>query len=93
MLKNISASIVALVTEEGTSSFLLLLYSFRPYLFCLPHGKTELPTIDDMQCSGAHHVDFRSATKDDPDWLVQQRRQEVDIIHSWIDEYYADLRS
>ncbi|KAF8033787.1 hypothetical protein BT93_C0140 [Corymbia citriodora subsp. variegata] len=57
VLKNISASIVALVTEEG-----------------------------------AHHVDFRFATKDDPNWLVEQRRQEVDIIQSWIDEYYADLR-
>ncbi|XP_010047139.2 lysosomal Pro-X carboxypeptidase [Eucalyptus grandis] len=58
VLKNISASIVALVTEEG-----------------------------------AHHVDFRFATKDDPNWLVEQRKQEVDIIQSWIDEYYADLRS
>ena len=38
-------------------------------------------------CSGAHHLDFRSATKDDPDWVVEQRRQEVEIIHGWIDQY------
>ncbi|OAY31800.1 lysosomal Pro-X carboxypeptidase isoform X1 [Manihot esculenta] len=41
---------------------------------------------------GAHHVDFRSATKDDPDWLKEQRRQEVDIIKRWIHDYYADLK-
>ncbi|KAK6944380.1 Peptidase S28 [Dillenia turbinata] len=57
VLKNISSSIVALVTEKG-----------------------------------AHHLDFRSATKDDPKWLIEQRRQEVEIIQGWIDEYNADLR-
>lgn len=57
VLKNISASIIALVTEKG-----------------------------------AHHVDFRSATKEDPDWLIEQRRQEVEIIHKWIHEYYMDLK-
>ncbi|KAF5742068.1 lysosomal Pro-X carboxypeptidase isoform X1 [Tripterygium wilfordii] len=41
---------------------------------------------------GAHHVDLRAATKDDPDWLVDVRKQEVEIIKSWIDEYYADLK-
>ncbi|KAI4379340.1 hypothetical protein MLD38_005654 [Melastoma candidum] len=57
VLKSISASIVALVTEKG-----------------------------------AHHVDFRSATKDDPDWLINQRKQEVEIIQGWLDQYYADLK-
>ncbi|KAJ4958393.1 hypothetical protein NE237_025504 [Protea cynaroides] len=56
VLKNISGSIIALVTEKG-----------------------------------AHHVDFRSARKDDPDWLVEQRRQEVEIIQSWIDDYYSEF--
>ncbi|XP_043699102.1 lysosomal Pro-X carboxypeptidase isoform X1 [Telopea speciosissima] len=56
VLKNISGSIVALVTEKG-----------------------------------AHHVDFRFAKKDDPDWLVEQRRQEIGIIQRWIDDYYADF--
>uniref|UniRef100_A0A0E0LE05 Lysosomal Pro-X carboxypeptidase n=1 Tax=Oryza punctata TaxID=4537 RepID=A0A0E0LE05_ORYPU len=56
VLKNISSSIIALVTEKG-----------------------------------AHHLDFRSATKDDPDWVVEQRRQEVEIIQGWIDLYNEDL--
>jgi lysosomal Pro-X carboxypeptidase len=41
---------------------------------------------------GAHHVDFRSATKDDPEWLKELRRQEVEIIQGWIDQYYPDLK-
>ncbi|KAF0902847.1 hypothetical protein E2562_019156 [Oryza meyeriana var. granulata] len=56
VLKNISSSIIALVTEKG-----------------------------------AHHLDFRSATKDDPDWVVEQRRQEVEIIQGWIDQYNEDI--
>ncbi|KAM0930447.1 hypothetical protein ACQ4PT_001122 [Festuca glaucescens] len=55
VLKNISSSIIALVTEEG-----------------------------------AHHLDFRSSTKEDPDWVVEQRRQEVEIIQGWIDQYNQD---
>ncbi|KAE8675817.1 Alpha/beta-Hydrolases superfamily protein isoform 2 [Hibiscus syriacus] len=57
VLRNISASIIALVTEQG-----------------------------------AHHVDFRATTKDDPDWLLELRRQEVEIIQKWLQEYYLDLR-
>jgi lysosomal Pro-X carboxypeptidase len=57
VLKNISSSIVALVTKKG-----------------------------------AHHADLRAATKDDPEWLKEQRRQEVAIIEKWISEYYRDLR-
>ncbi|KAJ3679173.1 hypothetical protein LUZ60_017184 [Juncus effusus] len=56
VLKNISSSIIALVTEQG-----------------------------------AHHLDLRFATKDDPDWLVQQRNQEIEIIQGWINQYYQDL--
>ncbi|VAI93021.1 unnamed protein product [Triticum turgidum subsp. durum] len=56
VLKKISSSIIALVTEKG-----------------------------------AHHLDLRSATKDDPDWVVEQRRQEVEIIHGWIDQYNKDI--
>ena len=41
--------------------------------------------------AGAHHTDLRAATKDDPEWLKQQRRQEVAIIEKWISEYYSDL--
>ncbi|CAN7070242.1 unnamed protein product [Brassica oleracea var. botrytis] len=57
VLKNISSSIIALVTRKA----------------------------------GAHHTDLRAATKDDPEWLKQQRRQEVAIIEKWISEYYNDL--
>nr|XP_016457960.1 PREDICTED: lysosomal Pro-X carboxypeptidase-like isoform X2 [Nicotiana tabacum] len=57
VLKNISASIVALVTQKG-----------------------------------AHHVDFRSETKNDPGWLIMQRKQEVAIIQKWLEEYYRDLK-
>jgi len=42
--------------------------------------------------SGAHHLDFRSATKDDPKWLVDQRKREMEIIQSWIDQYHTDLK-
>ncbi|CAA6672264.1 unnamed protein product [Spirodela intermedia] len=52
VLRNISATVVALVTEKG-----------------------------------AHHVDFRSATEGDPEWLTQLRSQEVGILQKWIDEY------
>ncbi|RWR91112.1 lysosomal Pro-X carboxypeptidase isoform X2 [Cinnamomum micranthum f. kanehirae] len=54
VLRNISSTIVALVTEKG-----------------------------------AHHVDLRYSTKEDPDWLIEQRRKEVEIIQRWIDEYHA----
>ncbi|KAL2502509.1 alpha/beta-hydrolase superfamily protein [Forsythia ovata] len=57
VLKNISSSIVALVTEKG-----------------------------------AHHADLRSATSKDPDWLVNQRKQEVEIIQKWISEYNLDMK-
>ncbi|XP_020578110.1 lysosomal Pro-X carboxypeptidase [Phalaenopsis equestris] len=39
---------------------------------------------------GAHHLDFRSATKEDPTWLIEQRKEEVEIIKSWIDRYKGD---
>ncbi|XP_020103296.1 lysosomal Pro-X carboxypeptidase [Ananas comosus] len=58
VLKNISSSITALVTEKG-----------------------------------AHHLDFRFATKEDPEWVKEQRRQEVEIIQSWIDQYRRDYES
>ncbi|KAK9749852.1 hypothetical protein RND81_02G155200 [Saponaria officinalis] len=36
---------------------------------------------------GAHHLDLRSSTPEDPDWLVQQRESEVRLIQGWIDDY------
>ncbi|KAH9660417.1 prolylcarboxypeptidase-like protein [Citrus sinensis] len=29
----------------------------------------------------------------DPDWLVMQRKAEVEIIEGWISKYYADLKA
>ncbi|KAL5060325.1 hypothetical protein RYX36_031929 [Vicia faba] len=40
---------------------------------------------------GAHHVDLRFSTKEDPEWLKDVRKQEVKIIASWISQYYQDL--
>ncbi|KAK1323785.1 hypothetical protein QJS10_CPA02g00036 [Acorus calamus] len=39
---------------------------------------------------GAHHIDLRASTKDDPDWLIEQRETEIQIIKQWIDEYHQE---
>ncbi|XP_045802764.1 lysosomal Pro-X carboxypeptidase-like [Trifolium pratense] len=41
--------------------------------------------------NGTHCMDLESANENDPEWLVYQRKKEVDIIHGWIRQYYADL--
>ncbi|XP_075501392.1 uncharacterized protein LOC142539670 [Primulina tabacum] len=42
---------------------------------------------------GAHHLDLRPATADDPDWLVEQREAEVGLIRDWLDEYYEKSKA
>ncbi|XP_071721304.1 uncharacterized protein [Rutidosis leptorrhynchoides] len=42
---------------------------------------------------GAHHLDLRAATNDDPDWLVEQRASEVDLIEGWLVDYYNKMKS
>ncbi|XP_061355173.1 uncharacterized protein LOC133299703 [Gastrolobium bilobum] len=42
---------------------------------------------------GAHHVDLRFSTKEDPKWLKDVRKKEVKIIASWISKYHQDLQS
>ncbi|XP_057830215.2 uncharacterized protein LOC131041216 isoform X2 [Cryptomeria japonica] len=42
---------------------------------------------------GAHHVDLRFATMDDPKWLVQVRKKEIRIIKRWLMQYYKDLHA
>lgn len=37
---------------------------------------------------GAHHLDLRAATANDPDWLIEQREDEIEIIEEWISDYY-----
>ncbi|GLJ27365.1 hypothetical protein SUGI_0537040 [Cryptomeria japonica] len=39
---------------------------------------------------GAHHLDLRQAREDDPAWLVEQRKAEIQIIKDWIYEYYQE---
>ncbi|PIN11337.1 Prolylcarboxypeptidase (angiotensinase C) [Handroanthus impetiginosus] len=42
---------------------------------------------------GAHHLDLRSATTGDPDWLVEQRAAEVKLIKGWLDKYHGRKRT
>ncbi|KAI4322347.1 hypothetical protein L6164_022051 [Bauhinia variegata] len=42
--------------------------------------------------NGSHCLDILRANKTtDPEWLVKQREQEINIIKGWIKQYYADL--
>ncbi|XP_051226905.1 uncharacterized protein [Lolium perenne] len=38
---------------------------------------------------GAHHIDLRPATKEDPDWLVSLRESELEIISVWLSDHYG----
>ncbi|KAK1589051.1 hypothetical protein Q3G72_030009 [Acer saccharum] len=40
---------------------------------------------------GSHCLDILPAQKSDPEWLVMQRRTEVEIIEGWLTKYYNDL--
>ncbi|KAL3755594.1 hypothetical protein ACJRO7_002618 [Eucalyptus globulus] len=40
---------------------------------------------------GAHHVDLRYSTSEDPKWLQDVRKKEIKIISGWISQYYRDL--
>ncbi|KAI6695040.1 hypothetical protein NL676_022750 [Syzygium grande] len=37
---------------------------------------------------GAHHIDLRAATAQDPDWLVEQRATEIKLIRKWLSDYH-----
>ncbi|KAF7805660.1 lysosomal Pro-X carboxypeptidase-like [Senna tora] len=41
--------------------------------------------------NGSHCLDILEAKASDPEWLIMQRKTEVNIIKGWIDEYQADL--
>lgn len=41
--------------------------------------------------NGSHCLDILLARKDDPSWLVAQRKVEVRIIEGWLKNYYFDL--
>ncbi|XP_023005894.1 lysosomal Pro-X carboxypeptidase [Cucurbita maxima] len=40
---------------------------------------------------GAHHVDLRFSDSNDPKWLKDVRKQELNIIQDWLSQYYLDL--
>ncbi|KAG6789120.1 hypothetical protein POTOM_005210 [Populus tomentosa] len=42
--------------------------------------------------NGSHCLDIKANRSSDPDWLVMQRKKEVDIIDGWIHQYNKDLR-
>ncbi|KAH7531139.1 hypothetical protein JRO89_XSUnG0014700 [Xanthoceras sorbifolium] len=41
--------------------------------------------------NGSHCLDILPAKKSDPEWLVMQRKTEVNIIEGWLTNYYHDL--
>lgn len=41
--------------------------------------------------TGSHCLDILRAKKDDPSWLVSQRKEEIRIIEGWLKNYYSDL--
>ncbi|KAK7261275.1 hypothetical protein RIF29_27584 [Crotalaria pallida] len=41
--------------------------------------------------NGSHCLDILHANQNDPEWLVQQRKKEIEIIKRWITQYYDDL--
>nr|XP_010910623.1 lysosomal Pro-X carboxypeptidase [Elaeis guineensis] len=39
---------------------------------------------------GAHHIDLRPSTDEDPDWLIEQRKSEISLIRGWIYDHYQE---
>ncbi|CAE5963496.1 unnamed protein product [Arabidopsis arenosa] len=74
--------------EKGDQEYCLRLYGVKPR----PHWTTTEFGGQQHYISLSYHTDLRAATKDDPEWLKEQRRQEVAEIEKWISEYYNDLR-
>ncbi|XP_057806826.1 uncharacterized protein LOC131021584 [Salvia miltiorrhiza] len=42
---------------------------------------------------GAHHIDLRPSTAEDPDWLVELRAAEIKLVQGWLDEYLERKRA
>lgn len=42
---------------------------------------------------GAHHIDLRASSSEDPDWLLEQRAIEIKLIESWIHNYYQEKKA
>lgn len=43
-----------------------------------------------LSISGAHHLDLRAATAEDPEWLLEQRASEIKLIEDWLHDYYRE---
>lgn len=43
--------------------------------------------------SGAHHIDLRPSTPEDPAWLIEQRETEIKLIEGWINDYYQEKKA
>ncbi|KAL2331979.1 hypothetical protein Fmac_019560 [Flemingia macrophylla] len=41
--------------------------------------------------NGSHCLDILGALESDPEWLVEQRKKEVDIMKGWITQYFVAL--
>ncbi|KAJ0096416.1 hypothetical protein Patl1_28453 [Pistacia atlantica] len=41
---------------------------------------------------GAHHIDLRPSTPEDPAWLTEQRETEIKLIEGWIN-YYQEKKA
>ncbi|XAR51410.1 Lysosomal Pro-Xaa carboxypeptidase [Bertholletia excelsa] len=43
--------------------------------------------------NGAHHLDLRPATVEDPDWLLDQRASEIKHIEAWLSSFSRQKKS
>ncbi|KAF1883193.1 hypothetical protein Lal_00003377 [Lupinus albus] len=41
--------------------------------------------------NGSHCLDILPEKESDPEWLVEQRKKEVEIMKGWISQYYSDF--
>ncbi|CAI0398039.1 unnamed protein product [Linum tenue] len=41
--------------------------------------------------NGSHSLDILTSMPSDPDWLINQRKTELEIIGRWLSKYYIDL--
>jgi len=69
------------------SHFIALI--FLPYEQCSVLKNISESVIAIVAPLGAHHIDLRPATPDDPDWLVALRESELKIISGWLSDYYG----
>ncbi|XP_062172630.1 uncharacterized protein LOC133878138 [Alnus glutinosa] len=61
-------------------------YSSGGVLENISHSVVAVHTVN-----GSHCLDLHPAKQSDPEWLVKQRKVEVNIIKGWITKYYTDL--